>query len=261
MNKYQPKKRFGQNFIKNKQLLEKIVGFIDIKKNDLVIEIGLGQGDLTEAILKKNPFYIGYEVDEDLKPFLEKYIEKKVFINYEDFLKANIKETIKDIDYSKLYIISNLPYYITTPIINKIINEKLPVHQMLLMMQKEVGDRFTAQPSTRLYGSITVHLNYYFNISKVLTVGKENFTPKPKVDSVVLLFESKETKESVDQKTFQSVLKESFQFKRKNIKNNLKKYDLKTIEKILSKHGFSLNSRAEELPLNIFVEIANNISK
>lgn len=261
MNKYKTKKQFGQNFIKNKNLLKKIVSFIDVKENDLVIEIGLGQGDLSAIILSKNSNYIGFEIDEDLKVYLDRFSSERSEIVFADFLKIDIKDYLKNRNYSNLYIISNLPYYITTPIINKIINENIQVNKMLLMVQKEVGERFTAIPGTKSYGSITVHLNYFYNIKKVLFVGKENFLPKPKVDSVVLLFEKKENEEEIDLDFFQKLLRDSFQFKRKNIRNNLREYDLVIVNNVLQKHKFDLNSRAEELPINVFIELTQKLSK
>ena len=262
MEKYVTKKHLGQNFIKNHQLLRKIVDFIDIKPEDLIIEIGLGQGDLTKIIAEKNPYYLGFEIDKDLEQYLIKYVGEKSKIFFDDFLKVDLKEKIKKIKYDNLYIIANLPYYITTPIINTIIKSDVLVNKMLLMVQKEVGERFIASPGSKNYNSITVYLNYYFDIKKVLNVSKSNFYPKPKVDSSVLLFEKKQIiKKANDMIFFEKVLKDSFQFKRKTIKNNLKNYDLNVIKNILEENDLTLSSRAEEIPLDVFIEFANKLGK
>ena len=128
------------------------------------------------------------------------------------------------------------------------------------MVQKEVGDRFSALPKTKSYNSLTVYLNYYFDIKREFIVSRNSFIPKPNVDSIVITLKNKEKKLYLKNKElFNKLLKDAFIFKRKTIKNNLKNYDLFKIENILNKHGYSLGSRAEELPLDIFVEIANNL--
>lgn len=260
MEKYNYKKKYGQNFIKNKELLKKITEHILITEDDLVIEIGLGQGDLTRIILEKKPFFVGYEIDSDLKIYLDKLINDKTNIIFENFLDVIDFSYIKQKKYNKLYIIANLPYYITTPIINKIIKSSLNPDKMLLMVQKEVADRITAKPNCKEYGSLTVFLNYYFKITKVLNVDRSNFNPIPNVDSVVLLFEKRIIDlEAIDLKQFEKLLFNSFQFKRKIIKNNLKEYDLDIINNVLIKNNLSLNSRAEQIPLNVFVEMSNKL--
>lgn len=254
------KKKFGQNFIKNQNLLKQIVDNITINEDDLVIEIGPGQGDLTKQIIKNNCFYIGYEIDKELSPFLNSVSNNKQQIIYEDFLQANIINMIKDINYKKMYIIANLPYYITTPIIKKIVDDKLPIHEMLLMVQKEVGDRFCSSPKSKDYGSLTVYLNCFFSIKKIIDVKKENFYPKPKVDSVVLKFTIKPSllnENNIDK--FNKLLRDSFQHKRKIIKNNLQEYDLKKIEQILLKNKLSLQSRPEEIPVEVYIKILQKL--
>lgn len=260
MEKFIIKKKYGQNFIKDKNLLVKIVSNIEITEKDLVVEIGPGQGDLTDAILINSPHYIGYEIDDSLNEYLSKFNNEKQKIIYGDFLKQNVIEEINKIKYKKLYIIANLPYYITTPIIKKIINDKLPVDEMLLMIQKEVADRLSSPPKHREYGSLTVFMNYYFDVKKLFDVKKENFIPRPNVDSTILKFSiSKSNKKVNDESKFNKLLKDSFQFKRKTIKNNLKDYDLEKIEQILVKNNLTLQSRAEEIPLLVYIEIANSI--
>lgn len=260
MKKYRAKKRLGQNFIKDKNLLLKIAGSIEYNQEDLVIEIGMGQGDLTRAIMNYDPNYIGYEIDKDLKEYLEPLRSEKRKILYENFLKSDVLTELKEKKYNNLYIISNVPYYITSAIITKIIKDKLPVKKMVLLVQKEVAERFSAMPKSREYGSMTVYLNYYFNIKKLFSVNRKSFNPIPDVDSELILLESIKGKIIVEDEKFEKLLKDSFQFKRKTIKNNLKNYDLSLIEKILIKNNLSLTSRAEEIPVDVFIEICNEIT-
>ena len=190
---------------------------------------------------------------------LSKFENEKTKIIFDDFLKRDILSDIKEIKYNKLFIIGNLPYYITTPIILSIIESSLNVENMVFMVQKEVADRFSSNPGSKEYGSISVLLNYYFNIKKLFDVSRTKFYPVPNVDSSVIKFEKKDYLIPVDFEKFNKLVRDSFQFKRKNIKNNLKGYDLNKIDEVLKKYSFSLSSRAEELSMDIFVDIANNI--
>ena len=253
------KKKFGQNFLKDKNVIQDIVNAIDAKEDDLIIEIGPGAGALTEYLIKKNTYYLAYEIDTDTKEYLDKYTNDKAKIIYKDFLKSNISEDIKDIKYNNLYIIGNLPYYITTPIITKIIEDGINAKEIVVMIQKEVADRFSAKVNTKDYGSITVFLNYFYDIQKLFIVSKNKFYPVPGVDSAVIKLTRKDKLLDVDFNKFNKLVKNAFQFKRKNLRNNLNNYDKDKIESILSKYNLSLNDRAENLSYEIFIDITNNI--
>ena len=205
---------------------------------------------------------ICYEIDKDLDIYLNKYKDVGVTIKYEDFLKADVLDDIKNIDYNKLYIISNLPYYITTPIINSIIDKKIPVTSCLFMMQKEVGDRIKAKPGSKNYSSLSIFIDYYFEVKKVLDVSRNVFYPKPNVDSIVLLFNMRENKkvEVINEDIFFKLIRDSFSYKRKTLKNNLKSYNLDIIEKVLKKYNYDLSIRAEKISIELFCEIANALS-
>lgn len=239
-----------------------MVNTVSLTKDDLVIEIGPGGGILTEELLEKTKV-LAYEIDLDLKENLEeKFEDKDLVIIFDDFLKRDVKKDIANIDYKKLYVISNIPYYITTPIILKIIEDKIDVEQIVIMVQKELGERFTATPGSREYGSISVLLNYYFDLKKCFVVGRNNFVPRPKVDSVVISLTKKKEKEKVDnEELFLKLIRDSFQFKRKTIRNNLKGYDLEIVEQVLNKHNYDLTVRSEKLDYKIFIEIANALNK
>lgn len=255
------KKMYGQNFIIDENTIDNIIRKSYIDKETLIIEIGPGAGSLTYKLCLAAKNVICYEIDKTLKSMLEENVKSSnIEIIYNDFLKSNIKEDIKKYKYKKLYLVANLPYYITTPIVTKIIEEDIPIDKLVIMVQKEVGNRFKAQPNTKEYNSLSVYLNYYYDIKKILDVSKNVFIPKPKVDSIVLELISKSNKyELKNKKLFFSLVKDSFKQKRKTLKNNLKGYDLEKIDKILKENNFDLSSRAEQISLEVFVKIANSI--
>ena len=261
-NHFNFKKKYGQNFIVDKNIIHSIIVKSEIDDETLVIEIGPGAGSLTSELGKYAKNVIAYEIDETLKPILEKNITSNTEVIFEDFLKRDIAEDIKKYNYKKLYVIANLPYYITTPIIIKLIETKIDFDKIVVMVQKEVGDRFKAKPKTKEYNSLSVFLSYYFNITKILDVSRNVFMPKPNVDSIVVCFTKKVDKLKVNnEELFFKLIKDSFKQKRKNLRNNLKGYDLENISKTLSKYKLDLTVRAEALPLEIFVEIANNLEE
>ncbi len=261
-NEFNFKKKFGQNFIIDENIINNIVTKANIDKDTLVIEIGPGAGSLTYFLAKVAKNVLCYEIDTTLKEILKDNLKEynNVEIIYNDFLKVNVLNDIKKYQYKKLYVIANLPYYITTPIIIKLIEDDINVDKIVVMVQKEVGDRFKAVPGTKEYSSLSVFLSYYYNIKKIMDVSKNVFIPKPNVDSIVVEFEKKEKKLNViNEQLFFKLIKDSFEFKRKTIKNNLKNYDLEKINKVLKKHKLDLSVRAEQISLELFVEIANEL--
>lgn len=256
------KKKYGQNFLKDDTIPNKIVEASNILDNSLVIEIGPGAGALTSKLVLKAKYVLAYEIDTSLEDILSNRLKdyNNVEIIFDDFLNRNIKEDIKDYSYDNLYVIANLPYYITTPIIMKFIEDDIDVSRLVIMVQKEVGERFSAKPKTKDYGSITVFLNYYFQIHKLFDVSRNCFIPKPNVDSVILALDKRKDSYPVDdKKVFFQLVRDSFQFKRKTLRNNLKGYPLDVIQNVLNKYGFDLSVRAEELPIDVFVDISNNL--
>ena len=258
------KKSFGQNFLKDNNITEGIANSVDYKENNLVIEIGPGAGALTKKLLKKVDKAILYEIDTRLGDILHE--ELKDFNNYElifgDFLERNVKEDLSRYNYDNLYIVANLPYYVTTPIISKIIEDDIAASEIVIMIQKEVADRLSANVGSREYGSLTVFLNYFFDIKKVFNVSRNCFVPKPNVDSAVIKMVRKLDKEYLkDINHFNKLVKDSFRFKRKTIKNNLNGYDLDIVDKVLNKYGFDTTCRSEMVPYYVFVEISNELVK
>ena len=264
MEKYDVKfkKKLGQNFLKDTNIVKKIVNTIPDRDNSLVIEVGPGGGILTRELCSSFNNVLAYEIDESLKDELSKRISEFNNINvlYKDFLKADILSDINIYDVDRIFFVSNVPYYITSPIIIKLIDSNVSFDKIVMMVQKEVGERFGSAPGSRNYGAISVILQYYFNIKKEFTVSRNNFVPVPKVDSVIISFTPKKSIiEVTDINKFRKLVNDSFRFKRKTIKNNLFDYNLEVIEKVLDRYGYNLNSRAEKIPVEVFCEISNNI--
>lgn len=258
MKGFEYKKSLGQNFLINNDIILNISNSIKPNKDDLIIEIGPGSGALTKELIKKDCDVICFEIDTRLKKELSKIESNKLKIVFDDFLKINLSEYIDTKKYKNIYFVGNLPYYITTAIVNKIINESDP-YEITIMIQKEVGMRFMASPKSRDYNSLSIYLQYYFDIEKVCEVDKFCFEPIPKVDSVVLkLIKNKKLGVENEEKFFK-LIKDAFKQKRKNLRNNLKEYKLNKIEEILKKYNKNLTSRAEEITLEEFIDISNNI--
>lgn len=256
------KKSLGQNFLIDNVIIKKIVDEVSACDDDLIIEIGPGKGALTSKLKDKGCNVIAYELDTDLKPILSKLESDKLHVIYGDFLKSNIYEDIKNINYNNLYIVGNLPYYITTPIIEHIIDEKLKFKKFTIMIQKEVADRFMASEGSKDYGYITLVLKYYFEIEKVCDVSKYAFNPVPKVESAVISFVPRKEKPLVNVKKYFNFLKCAFKQKRKNIKNNLNGYyDLDIVLQVLKKYNLDLSIRAEALSEEILLDIYKEVTK
>ena len=261
-NNFKIKKYYGQNFITDENVINKIVDNCDIDNDTFIIEIGPGIGSLTYKLALKAQHVLCYEIDDTVKSILYDNLKNvhNFDVIFKDFLKSNVNDDLKKYQYKKLFIVANLPYYITTPIIIKIIEDRINVDKIVVMVQKEVGNRFKALPNTKEYGSLSVFLNYYFNIRKIMDVSRNIFLPKPNVDSIVVEFTKKEIKYKVkDEKIFFQLIRDSFKQKRKTLRNNLKGYDLPKIENVLSKYNMDLSIRAEQLSIEIFVEISNNL--
>ncbi len=260
MAKFKFKKKYGQNFLKNETIIDKIVSSIDPLPQDMIIEIGPGSGALTRKLKNYGCQLIAFEIDEDTKQYLLTLEDDKTKIIYGDFLESDITKLFKKYDYERLFILGNLPYYITTPIIEHIIDSKINHESLTIMVQKEVAERFLAKPHHKEYGYMTVLLEYHYDIEKIIDVDRNEFYPVPKVDSTVIKLRKKNS-EPVDYEFFKTILKESFQFKRKTVYNNLKKYDKSILERVLEKHGNKLSDRAEDLPLEAYIDLSKSLNE
>lgn len=263
MTEFLYKKSLGQNFLQDKNILKRIVEVSNISGNSLTIEVGPGSGNLTKEIASVSKKVLCYEIDDRLESVLDVNLidYHNVDIIFADFLKRDILKDILNYEFDSLYFVANLPYYITTPIIEKLIKANLNFKHITVMVQKEVGERFNAKPGMKEYNSLTVYLNYYFDLKKEFIVSRNAFKPKPNVDSMVISLTNKENKLYLKNKDhFETLVRDSFKFKRKNLKNNLKNYDLAIVLKVLEKYNYDLTVRAEELPLEFFVELSNSLN-
>ena len=194
---------------------------------------------------------LAFEIDTTLKKYLDNLNYTNLNIIYEDFLNIRLSDYFNNND--KLYVVANIPYYITTPIINKFIQENYIPEAM-------VAERLCSKAHNSEYGAITVILNYFFDIEYLLTVDRKNFYPIPNVDSAVIKLSKRKDVKLVDNyKKFEKIVYDSFKQKRKNLRNNLKNYDLDKIAYVLKNYSLDLTNRAEDLDYDVFVEIANNI--
>lgn len=254
------KKSLGQNFIKDENIINKIVKYSELDKETLVIEIGPGSGSLSKKIIPLSGYSLLYEIDTRLKDILN--VELKDYDNYEiifgDFLEQDLSDIKSKYKYSKIYVVANLPYYITTPIVTKLINDIYP-DKIVIMIQEEVADRLSANCGSRDYGMISVLLGSRYKIKKLFKVSRNSFIPAPNVDSAVICLEKNDKLSNINTDKFERFIKDAFQFKRKNLRNNLKKYNLDLIDNILKQYNYSLSNRAEDIPVDIFIEIVSNM--
>ena len=242
------KKKFGQHFLTNKAILDKIIEAANITENDNVIEIGPGCGVLTQLITETKASTIALEIDTELMEFLNRYL----------FFYKNL--TI--INYDKIYedkpviIIGNLPYNVSVKIFEKAAMRK-NIKNMVFMFQKEVADRIIAKPNSKAYSSLSVFTSYFFDTIKIKDISGANFWPNANVMSTVLKFVPKKEREFTGEKEqqFFKFLRHAFRQKRKTLKNNL--HDIDDISSLLSQAGLINTSRAEELTLEKFKELFN----
>ena len=253
---YKPKKKFGQNFLIDRNIINNIIDNVSIELNDKIVEIGPGKGFLTSELKSFNVNLLCFEIDKDMNKFLDKYEDDKTKIIYEDFLNVDLNNYFNSND--NIHVIANIPYYITTPIIEHLIKSNLNIKDMTLMVQKEVANRLCSKPGNSEYGYITAYLNYYYDINKIIDVSRKCFDPIPNVDSTVIQLIGNKKKCNNEELLFK-LLKDSFKLKRKNLRNNLKEYDLNKILEALYKHNLDLTNRAEDLSIEVFIDIANSL--
>ncbi|MFV0379208.1 MAG: 16S rRNA (adenine(1518)-N(6)/adenine(1519)-N(6))-dimethyltransferase RsmA [Anaerorhabdus sp.] len=251
------KKGYGQNFIIEPKIVRKIADYAS-DENGCVIEIGPGIGALSEQLALRNKSLIAYEIDDNLIEVLNDTLSlyDNVQIINLDFLKCDLESLIKNLrkDFSRVVICANLPYYITTPILFKIFECVEQVDEVVVMMQKEVADRFCAKVSTKEYNALSVIAQSLYDIKIVMNISKEIFNPKPSVASCVVSFIGKKNKTYIEQKEFFDFVKACFKQRRKTLYNNLKEYyhDNDKAEQTILNSGLELNIRAEALSLDSF---------
>ncbi|HHV46236.1 MAG TPA: 16S rRNA (adenine(1518)-N(6)/adenine(1519)-N(6))-dimethyltransferase RsmA [Tissierellia bacterium] len=259
-------KSLGQNFLIDGNIVRNIVKGANISKDDYVLEIGPGIGTLTEELAINAKKVVSVELDKKLLPILEYTLSKydNVEIVNGDILKIDIKGLIDEkLGGGPVKVVANLPYYVTTPIIARLIEDDLNIESITVMVQKEVADRMVAGPGNKQYGSLTVFVNFYSEPRILLTVPKTVFMPQPKVDSAVIRLNIKENNTDVDRKLFFKVVKAAFSQRRKTILNSLSNKDLgldkEKTKEILEKCNISPNERAENLKIEDFIKISKTL--
>ena len=275
MKKYNIKanKSLGQNFLINDEVIENIVKSSDLSKEDLVIEIGPGLGTLTKRLLEEAGKVLCVELDKKMINILQdRFVENAKFeVINEDILKVNlnqiIKENKKDNNIKNVKIVANLPYYITTPIIMKLLEEKLEIESITVMIQKEVADRLIEIPGEKNTGAITYTVYYYCESEKIMEVPNSSFIPEPEVTSEVIKMNLRKTPavEIENPKIMFMIIKSAFMHRRKTLLNALtnSKVFINKEEgtQVLNKLNLDINIRAESLSIQDFANIAKLISK
>ena len=261
-------KSLGQNFLTDKNIIDEIIHSSGISSNDLVIEIGPGIGVLTREALETAGRVVAIELDQRLIPILEETLagyDNLEIINA-DILKTDLKAIIEaNKGYDAVRIIGNLPYYITTPIIMKILEEGVPADSVTVMMQKEVADRIKAPVGSKNAGAITAAVQFYCNVTQIASAPKEAFVPRPKVDSAVLRLDvlSSPAVEVRDRSIFFECIKKGFGQRRKTILNSLNGVsgiDKEKLAQVFEINNIDPQRRAETLSLAEFGMIADTIS-
>ncbi len=261
-------KSLGQNFLTDKNIIDKIVDVPDVTEDDLVIEIGPGIGVITAEAAERAGKVIAIEIDKNLIPILSDTLGgfDNVEVINQDVLKTDINTLIRDNGYESAKIIGNLPYYITTPIIMYLLEGGVNAESITIMMQKEVADRIKAEPGGKTYGAISVAVQYYCEVETVTNVPKEVFVPAPKVDSTVLKLNLRKTKpvELTNEKLFFRCIKAGFGQRRKTLLNSLTGLGDVTkdeIRKCLEASEIDEKRRAETLTIEEFAKLANEFDK
>ncbi len=264
INNFSFSKKFGQNFIFDKNLLASIVEQSGIKSTDEVLEIGPGAGTLTKFIAHSCKKVVSYEIDTSLKPILEQNLsnEKNCTIVFKDALKTNLEEIEQN--FEKNYkIIANLPYYITTPLIFKFLKSQR-MESMCIMVQKEVGQRLVAKNKSSDYGAISVILDFYGSVKILKQVPRQMFVPAPNVDSCVVKIDIIKNKYETNNELFEKVVKSAFASRRKTLANNLANDFLiskKQAYNMLKELNLPEQIRGECLSTSAFVQISQYFDK
>lgn len=256
-------KSLGQNFLIDDSVLEDIVEGAEVSEEDLVIEIGPGVGTLTRELIKKARRVVAIELDSNLIPILTEELgnEEKFSLIHNDALKVNFDEIMAGEKSVKL--VANLPYYVTTPIIAKLLNEGYKFKSLTIMIQKEVAERMNSEPNCKEYGSISVLVQYFCTTKIIRKVAPSSFMPRPKVDSIVIRLDRLEQPrvELKDEKLFFDIVRNSFNMRRKTLWNALKSFglDKESMEGVFKDAGIDQKRRGETLSIEEFGALANSL--
>ncbi len=265
------KKRLGQNILIDRKIRDRIVAGAHISADDILIEIGAGTGALTEKLIQLSHFVYAIEIDSNLCSYLSEQFKetKNLEVDYANFLKKDLKNLVSALrrrfpGAKSVKIVGNLPYYITSPIIAKIIESNADIQRIVVTVQEEVAERFAAVPGSKRYGAMTLFLQYYADVRIIFRISKSAFYPEPEVDSAVISIvpHSKPPVELKNVEFFFDVIRAGFCKRRKMLKNSLldvkyKKLSTEKIVESLNKCGIDLNCRAESLGIEDFARLSN----
>jgi 16S rRNA (adenine1518-N6/adenine1519-N6)-dimethyltransferase len=263
------KKSLGQNFLIDPNILRNIVSHANLTENSGAIEVGPGIGALTEHLARDAKKVVSFEIDQRLLPVLEDTLSPydNVKIVHSDILKADVEKVIAEelTGIEDIMVVANLPYYVTTPILMKLLNDRLPIRGFVVMMQKEVADRITAKPGTKAYGSLSIAIQYYVTAEIAMVVPKTVFMPQPNVDSAVIRLIKHETPPVtvINEDFLFEITRASFAQRRKTILNNLQnglqngKRDKQLILDALELSSVDPTRRGETLSIQEFGKLAD----
>lgn len=256
---HKAKKKYGQNFLNDSNLSDEILNVANLDKETEVLEIGPGLGFLTEKLIENSKFLTAFEIDDDLIPFLSKKFEKKENFKliHQDFMEADLKDFFKN--KKDVKVVANIPYYITSPIINKLLEYRENIDEIYLMVQKEVAERIASQPHSKNMSLLTHAVQFYAETEYLFTVPKEKFDPVPKVDSAFLgikILKNKKYESQIPEEKYFKYLREVFSNKRKSISNNLSNlgFSKDFVKECLKKVGKTELARAEEFSVQGFID-------
>lgn len=258
------KKKFGQNFITDKNLLASIVSLAGVTATDTVVEIGCGAGTLTRALAEKAKRVVAFEVDKTLEPVLAQTLAgfENAEVVFKDFLKVDLA-AFED-EYGEYSVVANLPYYITTPLITKLLDGGKKCKSLAVMVQEEVAERLCAKENTPEYGAITAVVAYRARAEIIKRVPRTMFTPRPNVDSAVVKLTVEDGRIAADETAFKKTVHAAFLSRRKTLVNNLMsvfKTTREQSEAALLKCGIDLKARGETLSPQKFADLSKEIEK
>lgn len=264
-------KKFGQNFLIDSHVIEKILASAALTKEDCVLEIGPGIGTMTQALAERAGRVIAVEIDRNLIPILTETLSEysNVTIIQADILKVDLKKLAEEQNGGRPFkVVANLPYYITTPIVMGLLEGQMPVDSITVMVQKEVAERMKEKPGSKEYGALSLAVQYYAKPEIVASVPPNCFMPRPKVGSAVIrLTRHREPPvEVIDETLLFTLIRASFNQRRKTLVNALKNspdilYTKEQIQEALEAQHLSLSIRGEMLSLSQFAELSNDLSK
>ncbi|MCH5260053.1 MAG: 16S rRNA (adenine(1518)-N(6)/adenine(1519)-N(6))-dimethyltransferase RsmA [Lachnospiraceae bacterium] len=262
------RKKFGQNFLIDNSILDKIVEAADITRQDCVLEIGPGIGTMTQRLAEEAGEVVAVEIDKNLMPILEETLAgyDNVTVLNEDILKVDIHQIVADHGGRPIKVVANLPYYITTPIIMTLFESHVPLKSVTVMVQKEVADRMQVGPGTKDYGALSLAVQYYAKPEIITRVPAACFMPRPNVDSTVIRLTryEKPPVETQDEEWLFAVIRASFNQRRKTLANGLANaaglgVNRQQVEGVLAEMGLSATIRGETLTLERFSELSDRL--